>query len=85
MLTRRDYGISSDAPPFDVSTVYRGEVKFERDSNQQITTATVTFHEEVTEVTYETGGVAKPHQKSQRSGTLRYRWNPTAFSFEEIK
>jgi hypothetical protein len=85
VLTRRDNGSSSDNPDIDTRTVYRGEVKFERDSNQQITAVTVTFHEEVTEVTYETGGVAKPHQKGQRSGTLRYRWNPTAFSFEEVK
>lgn len=84
LVTHRENKSSSDNPDVDTDTVYHAEVKFERDSNNRVISATVTFHEEVTETTWETGK-AESHPQSQRSGSLRHRWNPASFRFEEAK
>ena len=82
LVTARDDASHSDDPEVDTETTYRAEVKFERDSSDRIVAVTATFHEETKEFS---GEVAEPQTVSQRAGTLRYRWNPARFQFEEIK
>jgi len=84
VVTRRDDSSHSDNPDVDSETTYRAEVKFDRDTRNLVTAATSIFREEVKDITWESG-TPEPHTVSQRSGTLRYRWNPTTFSFEEVK
>ncbi len=70
-VTRREV-YSHDDIEGDAETVYHAQVSFERDAQGRVTSAAATFREEV-------------NGKLQRSGTLRYRWNPTAYRFEELK
>ena len=84
VVTARDDASHSDDPEIDSETTYRAELKFERDSSQRITAVTATFREEVKDITWD-GAKAKPQIVSQRSGTLRYRWNPISLLFEERK
>ena len=84
VVTAKDDSSHSDDPDVDSETTYRAEVKFDRDSHNLVTAATATFHEEVKDITWE-NGKAEPHTVSQRTGTLRYRWNPALLQFEEVK
>jgi len=83
LLTRRQHD-SHDDVDGDTQTLYRAEVKFETDSPARVTSIVATFREEEKDVTWN-GSVAEYHPRGQRSGTLRYRWNPARFQFEEIK
>lgn len=83
LLTRRQHD-SHDDVDGDTQTLYRAEVKFETDSPARVTSIVATFREEEKDVTWD-GSVAEYHPRGQRTGTLRYRWNPARFLFEEIK
>ena len=83
LLTHRQHD-SHDDVDGDTQTLYRAEVKFETDSQARVTSIVATFREEEKDVTWN-GSVAEYHPRGQRTGTLRYRWNPARFQFEEIK
>ena len=83
LLTRRQHD-SHDDVDGDTQTLYRAEVEFETDSQARVTSIVVTFREEEKDVTWN-GSVAEYHSRAQRTGALRYRWNPARFQFEEIK
>ena len=84
VTTARDDSSSNDDPEVDSETTYRAQVTLVRDAQNRGSEVTVTFREEVKDITYE-GEKANPHTVSQRSGTLRYRWLPASLHFEEIK
>ena len=84
VTTARDDSSHSDDPEVDSETTYRAQVTLVRDAQNRGSEVTVTFREEVKDITYE-GEKANPHTVSQRSGTLRYRWTPASLHFEEIK
>jgi len=84
VVTRRNDYSHSDDEEGDSEAVYKAEVNFERDSQGGVNGATAAFHEEVRQITWQ-AGVSQPQLKSQRSGTLRYRWDPASFHFEEVK
>ncbi len=84
ITTTRDDSSHSDDPEVDSETTYRAELKLERDSSRKVTGVTVTFREEIKDITWE-GAKANPKIVSRRSGTLRYHWNPASRVFEEIK
>jgi hypothetical protein len=83
LLTHRQYD-SHDDVDGDTQTTYSSEIKFERDAQARVISIVAAFREEEKDVTWN-GSVAKYHTRSQRIGTLRYRWNPARFQFEEIK
>lgn len=68
----------------DSETIYKAEVKLERDAHNQVTAATATFSEEVNAIV-EKGATSEPQRISQRTGALHYRWNPASFRFDEVK
>jgi hypothetical protein len=82
LVTARDDASHCDDPEVDTETTYRAEVKLERDSSDRIIAVTSTFQEETKEFS---GEKPEPQTVSRRTGTLRYRWNPTRFEFEETK
>jgi hypothetical protein len=82
LVTARDDASHCDDPEVDTETTYRAEVKFERDSSDRIVAVTATFQEETMEFSEE---IAKPRTVDRRTGTLRYRWDPARFQFEEAK
>ncbi len=84
VITARDDSSHSDDPEIDTETTYRADVNFEHDSNSFVTAASAAFHETVKDITWESGK-ARAHTASERSGTLRFRWNPTIFKFEKIQ
>jgi hypothetical protein len=83
LLTHRQHD-SHDDVDGDTQTLYRADVTFEKDSQARVTSVVAAFREEEKDVTWN-GSVAKYHTRSQRTGTLRCRWNPARFQFEEIK
>jgi hypothetical protein len=83
LLTHRQHDSHNDVEG-DTQTTYSSEIKFERDAQARVTSVVATFREEEKDVTWN-GSVAKYHTRRQRTGTLRYRWNPARFQFEEIK
>jgi hypothetical protein len=82
LVTARDDASHCDDPEVDTETTYRGELNFERDASDRIVAVSTTFQEETKEFS---GENPEPQTVSRRSGTLRYRWNPTRLQFEEIK
>jgi hypothetical protein len=82
LVTARDDASHCDDPEVDTETTYRGEVKFERDASDRIIAVSTSFQEETKEFS---GENPEPQNVSRRTGTLRYRWNPTRFQFEETK
>jgi len=83
LLTHRQHD-SHDDVDGDTQTLYHADVTFEKDSQARVISVVAAFREEEKDVTWN-GSVAKYHTRSQRTGTLRYRWNPARFQFEEIK
>lgn len=84
VITARDDSSHSDEPEIDTETTYRAHVNFEHDSGNFVTAASVTFHEIVKDITWDSGK-ARAHPSSERSGTLRFRWDPTTFKFKKIQ
>jgi len=84
VITARDDSSHSDDPEIDIETTYRARVNFEHDSNSFITAASAAFRETVKDITWESGK-ARAHTASDRSGTLRFRWNATTFRFIKIQ
>ena len=84
VTTARHDSSHNDDPEVDYETSYRAQITLDRDAQNRGREVTVTFREEVKEITYE-GEKATPHTMSQRSGTLRYSWIPASLHFEEIK
>jgi len=84
VTTARHDSSHNDDPEVDYETSYRAQITLDRDAQNRGREVTVTFREEVKEITYE-GEKATPHTMSQRSGTLRYGWIPASLHFEEIK
>jgi len=84
VTTARDDSSHSDDPEIDSETIYRGQITMQRGPQETVREVVSTFKEEEKEISYE-GGKAVPRVASQRSGTLRYRWNPDSNRFEEMK
>jgi hypothetical protein len=84
VVTGRDDSSHSDDPEVDTETTYHADLKFERGLDNLARAANATFREKVVDTTWESGK-AKHHTVSERSGTLRFRWNPTTFKFEEVR
>jgi hypothetical protein len=84
VVTARDNTSHSDEPEIDVETKYRADLTFDRDAKGIVTAAHVTFRDRVVETTWK-GGQAVPRTTRDRSGTLRFRWNPAARIFERLK
>jgi len=84
VTTARDDSSHSDDPEVDSETTCRAQIALDRDAQKLVREVAATFREEVKDITWE-GAKANPHTVSERSGTLRYRWNPTSLLFEEIK
>jgi len=70
VIIRREE-LEHDDEAGDTETIYRAEVSYERNPDGQVSAVIVSFREEV-------------NREPRRSGTLRYRWNPTVFRFEEM-
>jgi len=83
VVTRREHA-SHDDVDGDIQTVYRAEARFERDARDRTTAVTLAFREEIIEFAPD---AAQPtiKRRSERAGTLRYRWNPGAVRFDEVK
>ncbi len=71
VLTRRKEDDHDDVEG-DTETVYRARASFEPDTKGWVTSVVATFREEV-------------NGKLQRSGTLRYRWDPASRKFEAVR
>jgi len=84
VTTARDDSSHSDDPEIDSETTYRAQITLDRDAQKLVREVTAAFREEVKDITWD-GAKANPHTVSERSGTLRYRWNPASLLFEEIK
>ena len=84
VVTARDDSSHSDEPEVDTETAYRAQITLARDAQNRVREVAATFRDEVKDITWE-GAKANPHTVSERSGTLRYRWNPASLLFEEIK
>ena len=84
VMTARDDSSHSDDPEIDSETTYRAQITLDRDAQNRVREVTAAFREEVKDITWE-GDKANPHTVSERSGTLRYRWNPSHLKFEEVK
>jgi len=84
VTTARDDSSHSDDPEVDSETTYRAQITLDRDAQKLVREVAATFCEEVKDITWE-GAKANPHTVSERSGTLRYRWDPASLLFEEIK
>jgi hypothetical protein len=84
VTTARDDSSHSDDPDVDSETTYRARITLDRDAQGRVREVAADFHEEEKEITWD-GAKAIPHTVSQRSGTLRYRWNPASQFFEEIQ
>jgi hypothetical protein len=84
VVTARDDSSHSDDPEVDTETTYHAELEFERDMHNHATAVNATFHETAIDTTWESGK-ANHHTVSERSGTQRFRWNPTTFKFEEVR
>ena len=84
VTTARDDSSHSDDPEVDSETTYRAQITLDRDAQKLVREVAATFREEVKDITWESAK-ANPHTVSERSGTLRYRWNPATLLFEEIK
>jgi len=83
LLTHRQHD-SHDDESGDTQTTYSTQIKLERDAQARVTSIVATFREEEKDATWN-GSVAEYHSRGQRTGTLRYHWNPARFHFEEIK
>ncbi len=84
IVTARNDASHSDDPEVDSETTYRAQITLKRGPRETVGEVVSTFTEEETAITWE-GGKAAPRAASQRSGTLRYRWNPAALVFEGVK
>lgn len=84
VVTARDDSSHCDDPEVDTETTYRAELKFERDSNNFVTTTQATFRETLKETTWE-NGKSESRIVKRGAGTVRYRWNPATLRFEELK
>ena len=84
VLTGSDDSSHSDDPEVDTETTYQSDVTFEHDAKNLVTAASATFRERVAETTWE-ANKANSHTVSERSGTLRYQWNPSTFKFEKAR
>jgi hypothetical protein len=84
VMTGRDDSSHSDDPEIDTETTYHADITFERDANNLVTAASASFHEKVVDITWE-GNKADHHTANERSGTLRFRWDPANFKFNEIR
>lgn len=84
VTTARDDSSHSDDPEVDSETTYRAQITLDRGAQKLVREVTATFREEVKDITWD-GAKANPHTVSERSATLRYRWNPASLLFEEIK
>jgi hypothetical protein len=84
VVTARDDSSHSDNPDIDSETTYRGQITLQRGPQETVREVVSAFKEEEKEITYE-GEKAVPRIASQRSGTLRYRWNPVSMLFEETR
>ena len=84
VTTAKDDSSHSDDPEVDSETTYRAQITLDRDAQNRVKEVAATFREEVKDITWE-GDKANPHTVSERSGTLRYRWNPSHLKFEEVK
>jgi hypothetical protein len=82
VVTRENH-YNHDDENGDTETVYEAKVDFERDSENRVTAVTA-FREEVKDIEWK-GGTSEPRLKSERTGTLRYRWNLGRLQFEEIR
>jgi hypothetical protein len=83
VVTRREHDSHNDVEG-DTETVYQAEVKFERDAQVRVNGVVATFREVVNGFTWK-NGVSEPHRLSERTGTLRFRWNPASLRFEPVK
>jgi len=81
VVTARDDSSHSDDPEVDSETTYRAELTLERGAGGLVTAINAAFGGETKEFV----GDAPPRIADQRSGTLRYRWNPTSMVFAEMK
>jgi hypothetical protein len=84
VTTARDDSSHCDEPEVDSETTYRAQIALDRDAQKLVREVAATFREEVKDITWD-GAKANPHTVSERSGTLRYRWNPASLLFEEKK
>ncbi len=84
VVTARDDSSHCDDPEVDSETTYRAQITLERGPRGTVREVVSTFTEEEKEISYE-GEKAVPRIASQRSGTLRYRWNAQRLTFEDIK
>jgi len=84
VTTARDDSSHCDEPEVDSETTYRAQIALDRDAQKLVREVAATFREEVKDITWD-GAKANPHTVSERSGTLRYRWNPASLLFEENK
>ena len=81
VVTARDNTSSSDGPDVDVETTYQADLTFDRDANGVVTGAHATFRDRVVETTWP-ANKATPRTRRDRTGTLRFRWNPVRLLFE---
>lgn len=84
VTTARDDSSHSDDPEVDSETTYRAQITLNRDAQKLVREVAATFREEVNDIAWG-GAKANPHTVSERSGTLRYRWNPASLLFDEVK
>jgi hypothetical protein len=84
VTTARDDASHSDDPEVDSETTYRAQITLDRDAQKRVREVTAAFREEVKDITWD-GAKANPHTVSERSGTLRYRWNSVRLLFEKAK
>jgi hypothetical protein len=84
VVTGRKDSSHSDDPEVDTETAYHADITFERDTNDLVTAASVAFHEKIVDTTWE-ANKANPHTVSEHSGTLKFKWNPSSFEFDEIR
>lgn len=84
VTTARDDSSHCDDPEIDSETTYRAQITLDRDAHKLVREVTAAFREEVKDITWD-GAKANPHTVSERSGSLRYRWNPASLLFEEIE
>ena len=82
IVTGRDGSSHSDDPEVDSETTYGAQITLTRDRRQRVTAVAAAFQEETKEFRGESEDGA-PQIVSKRSGTLRYRWNPTSLVFAQ--
>jgi hypothetical protein len=84
VTTARDDLSHSDDPEADSATTYRAQIALDRDGRNRVGEVTASFRETAEDITYE-GEKPNRHTVSQRSGVLRFRWNPDRLQFDRVE